>query len=487
MLKKDNYALVFTLLFAVIAAIIFVAVIFTPPLTGVADQNDFGRVMYGLAHKDTAHFNNVEKFNFVTTEYAFTPFPHERLFYKSLSEVYFIYAARLVSKALGFEYFRLGVIALLAGGAYIALMSYIYRAVMPGPPLLRILLGAIMLFVFFDGNWLMWFYSLYGEPYSIIGFAWVTAAFLYVCRRRTVTWFGAAALVLGSLFLTGSKVQGIVFLAVCSALIVYLLFKRPSAAKRAVLIAAIPLVILYSVQIYLSIGARYNGATVYHAVMFGLLVDAPDKEQALDDLGLTHELLPDVGKHAYLAEDEYVFAPPYSEKLTLEFYDKVSNVTLVKYYLTHPSALAAGLNFLSSKSLVTATSHGIHTEELPKTTVHHRFTLWSDLRRSLPKNFWFLLAVLLAALAASAVCLKRGGKLGFAVMLWALLAMGVLQFPLPYIFNGHADTTKQLMLFNYIFDAAAAVILYALCYGAYHIFSSSSKTRAVVIASPKAR
>jgi hypothetical protein len=43
-------------------------------------------------------------------------------------------------------------------------------------------------------------------------------------------------------------------------------------------------------------------------------------------------------------------------------------------------------------------------------------------------------------------------------LLWVIAGIGLLQFPMPYIGNGEADTAKQLFLFNFIFDILVIVV-----------------------------
>ena len=43
------------------------------------------------------------------------------------------------------------------------------------------------------------------------------------------------------------------------------------------------------------------------------------------------------------------------------------------------------------------------------------------------------------------------------------MLIGAVQFPMPFVGNGMADTSKQLFLFNFIFDGLLLLIIsYAL-------------------------
>jgi hypothetical protein len=39
------------------------------------------------------------------------------------------------------------------------------------------------------------------------------------------------------------------------------------------------------------------------------------------------------------------------------------------------------------------------------------------------------------------------------------MLIGAIQFPMPFVGNGQADTSKQLFLFNFTFDGLLVIIL----------------------------
>ena len=45
-------------------------------------------------------------------------------------------------------------------------------------------------------------------------------------------------------------------------------------------------------------------------------------------------------------------------------------------------------------------------------------------------------------------------------LLWGVMFIGLLQFPMPFVGNGMADTAKQLFLFNFVFDIMLVVSIY---------------------------
>lgn len=57
-------------------------------------------------------------------------------------------------------------------------------------------------------------------------------------------------------------------------------------------------------------------------------------------------------------------------------------------------------------------------------------------------------------------------------LIWLIAAIGIFQFPMPYLGNGEADTSKQLFLFNYTFDL---LVLVSINYLIYHLLKITNK------------
>jgi hypothetical protein len=86
----------------------------------------------------------------------------------------------------------------------------------------------------------------------------------------------------------------------------------------------------------------------------------------------------------------------------------------------------------------------------------NRFNLWTKVRgRLLPKTLWFMIPFYGIFFLISFLE-YRGTPVGHErrviELLWSIALMGLLQFPMPVIGNGEADTYKQLFLFNVTYD-----------------------------------
>jgi hypothetical protein len=221
--------------------------------------------------------------------------------------------------------------------------------------------------------------------------------------------------------------------------------------------------IIYPLQINLINGA-ISKDTQYNSVFYGVLKDSKTPKQDLIDLGLNPEMAVEAGKHAYLDINEYVKYVPRTEITEREFYSKIGNGKLVKFYITHPLRLIQGMEYTAGKAFYTSTSLGKYDRSYSEEPIRdfNRFTLWSAFREDrLPKRLVFIAFIYLAVIIVS-VFVYKGNKEHEDIkakiqLLWAIMLTGMLQFPMPYMGNGQADTAKQLYLFNFIFDIILVV------------------------------
>ena len=80
----------------------------------------------------------------------------------------------------------------------------------------------------------------------------------------------------------------------------------------------------------------------------------------------------------------------------------------------------------------------------------------------LPKNLLLIISVYLIIFLFSLYKYLKN-KYNFEIktkilLLWTIMLIGAIQFPMPFVGNGQADTSKQLFLFNFIFDGLLIII-----------------------------
>ena len=190
-------------------------------------------------------------------------------------------------------------------------------------------------------------------------------------------------------------------------------------------------------------------------------------------MGLNPDMACEAGKHAYLNTDEYVKYVPRTQITEDEFYSKAGNGTLAKFYLTHPMRLIKGMEYTADKAFITSTSLGKHYRSYSEepVTEFNRFTLWSSFReKNFPQKLWFIVTTFIIAIGITVYeyVKKRNDKQlkNKIFLVWALILSGGIQFPMPFVGNGRADTAKQLYLFNFIFDL---MIVGIICYTVFKV------------------
>jgi hypothetical protein len=453
----------------IVASIIMIFVLFKNPMPGVADQGDFQRVMdvTGLDEKE----RNTEEFNshwyrYVTPEYKVVSLDIKRLvgIIPTTSMIYPITVARILSRILGKEYFSTRLLAVVYALFYLLSLYMCIKYVNLRRRITVIFFGVLSLIILLDGNYLIWFNSLYGEPMMITGLLFFVGSVLYVLEDIDLLgWEKVLLLCIAALLFLGAKMQCFVAFPFIVLMIVRIISYQNKITfdvnlRRVFTISAF-ILIFYVGGIYMQINGTCGVDTEYNSVFYGILKDSATPEKDLAVLGLSPDMSVEAGKHAYLPKDQYVKYVPWSEVTKTEFNEKVSNLKLLRFYLSQPKRFIEVMKFTAAQSFDTRGYLGKYERAAVSeyTYTFERFTFWSDIRNSvLPKKLTFLIIFYVSVFIVSLYkyintksdkvsCMK-------IELFWMVIIIGVIQFPMPYLGNGAADTAKQLFLFNYTFD-----------------------------------
>lgn len=468
----------YVLIFFIVAVIVIISfVIFKYPQMGVADQGDFNRIMSetGLTvlDSDNENIDFVRYYDYLVTDYKINTDSYFMTLLLGRSSMnYIIIFIGLVCSVFGKEVFRTQYLAIFYATIYIFSFTSILKLINIKGKINYMLISLLVIFVFFDGNYLIWFNSLYGEPMMIISLTlYIASVFYYIngkyinkgnnIQRRIMYIY------ISSIILLISKFQLITSLPILVFLLIKITYqnRRLINKKYSVIYCILFSLIIASSIKSCMINSDVSMDTQYNSVFYGILNGSEHPRQDLIDLGLNPDMAVEAGKNMYLDKDKYQKYEPYAEITQKEFYDKISNYKLAKFYLTHPSRLFDGMQYTAEKAFKTSTSLGkcyISDSITPVTEQYNRFTLWSEIREKwFPKNLLFIVIVYFFVFAVSLLYFIRNRKNGEITdkitVLWIVMLIGIIQFPMPFIGNGQADTSKQLFLFNYIFDILIVV------------------------------
>ncbi|MBY6914840.1 hypothetical protein FDB42_01790 [Clostridium botulinum] len=482
--SKSNLNRFLFLTFIIASLSIISFILFKYPHMGVADQGDFDRVMnasgISLLDSDKNNPNFVRFYNYIVTDYTISDFPETILGITTESSVsILILIVSIFCKLFNNSIFRTEYLAIAYSIIYILSITMILKYLNIKNSLKLTFIGILSLFVLFDGNYIIWFNSFYGEPMMLSSLLLLIASILYYINYRYVKnktnkiMSKIVYILLASLLFLTSKMQVITTIPFLLILLIKIILdnkKFLSKKKFVSLIVILVLVILHPLSIN-SFNGSISNDTQYNSVFYGILNGSKTPKQDLIDLGLNPDMASEAGKHSYLDHDKYVKYIPKSEITNEEFYSKMSNSKLAKFYLTHPVRLIQGMQYTASKAFYTSTVLGKTSIDYSTepTIKFNRFTFWSDFRENyLPKNLLFIISTFLLIFIYTFYLYirnKNNEELKNKVFLiWTIMFIAAIQFPMPFVGNGRADTAKQLFLFNFIFDILLILI-------AYYIFS----------------
>jgi hypothetical protein len=140
-----------------------------------------------------------------------------------------------------------------------------------------------------------------------------------------------------------------------------------------------------------------------------------------------------------------------------------------------------GMEYTATMALDTSNNLGKYSYSYSKEPIEtfNRFTYWSDLKTYLPKNLLFIIASFIIVFLVSILEYIKNNKSkemkAKIQFLWCLMFIAILQFPMPFVGNGRCDTSKQLYLFNFIFDILIVVSAYWIVSKIFGLIVSEKK------------
>ncbi|MBY6929609.1 hypothetical protein [Clostridium botulinum] len=470
--SKSNLNRFLFLTFIIASLSIISFILFKYPHMGVADQGDFDRVMnasgISLLDSDKNNPNFVRFYDYIVTDYTISNF------FKTItgsivgsSIGFLILILSIPCKLFNNSIFRTEYLAISYSIIYILSITMILKYLNIKNSLKLTFIGILSLFILFDGNYIIWFNSFYGEPMMLCSLLLLIFSILYYINYKYVKKNNhkiiskIVYILLATFLFLGSKMQVVTAVPFLMILLLKIILDNKHCISKKNFVSLI--IALCIVMAYPLIFNTFNGSisndTQYNSVFYGVLNGSKTPKQDLIDLGLNPDMASEAGKHSYLSDEEYVKYIPRTEITNEEFYSKMSNSKLAKFYLTHPVRLIQGMQYTASNAFYTSTVLGKTSIDYSTepTIKFSRFTSWSDFRENyLPKNLLFIISTfLLIFIYTFYLCIrnKNNEELKNKVFLiWTIMFIAAIQFPMPFVGNGKADTAKQLFLFNFIFD-----------------------------------
>ena len=452
----------------------------TPSHIGGVNNGDFGRMMeqidlYWLDEQLTDTSSQLA--TKVIEGYSYRePFHPDRL--TSVDPTYsLLYPSMLVRlySLLTGQPFSTQLLALVMLLVTMLCVLSILRDLYPLLGRLTVLPAVLLTLMLLGENYIAWYNSLLGEGSLATGLLMTLACGLHLAvmprgGKGCIRWL--VLLAVSVRFLCGSKAQMALALPAGLILLVVLaVYHHPKGVLRCMAMALLVVLLggwtsWHTLRIYQKNDGVSEKQTVWQSVFFGALMIAEDPDAAMAELGIPPEMKADIGKHAYYADADYVYAPM-SKEAEEKLYSKVDTFTMVGYYLRHPKDLLIMLDQAAKESVELHTGFMTYTDETyAETAGPYRMTLWANLRTlTAGRAFWHYVLGYGGIVVGGVWLLCKRGVSGrtklLTVLLLALMCIGVFQYPLTVVGNGFADNNKQLYAFMLCHDLLIVSLLTA--------------------------
>lgn len=451
------------------------AVLFWGENVGLSDNGDFGRVMKVnriTSEEETAHsflFQQTyrmeiqgqgigEQLTFLlstTMEDELYSSPHF-VFVKASKLMNYCYN-RLTGQEI--SQYHLGFLALIYL-VMLAVASWLILRHLPGRTLPRqIWCMMLILFLFCDAGYLLYFQSFYGEGLQFVCLMLAVGCWfrLYENAKRPGTWLVLLAAIY---FFSGSKLANLplgAFFTFGSLL----LLRKQGRRIRIFAVSCCFLLLVMLTGLVGDIPTWMERDTTYQAVFFGILKNSSTPKEDLQELGMDPRYEALANTHAYL---ETYPIEIQGEPFESDFYQRINKWDVVRFYLLHPNRLAEKMDIALRSSSSIRPPH-LGNSSVMRLEHTNRHSTWSWIRARFEWLYQGVLVacVLLVVTLGSFLSLIRRKHPGW-FCLFALCTGIWVSWVLPIAANGEADLSKHMFLYIHLTDLLLAVGIMAAVY-----------------------
>jgi len=432
-----------------------------PPVIGLADQGDYGRVFqrFGIdtdiadySHRYFGHFIRTWKVDQKKAIRNGFLSPDVPLVGVSLA------LNTLLSKT---GLYDIRCLALVRMAIFLAAAALILQLAWRHGLLVRAVAVFAFLLVFADVGYVAYFNSGYSEPSSFL-FGLLTIAFyLRLVASEGNPWANLSGLASCAALLVWSKPQNILlgFVAGVAVLRLARAYRTPRW-RVGTRLAAIGLMGCSILCRIVPPPDWYRDFVRYIAVFTNVLPFSPDPQEDLQELGLDPSLAKFAGTLPWDKE------PRESQKqLRQLFYSRIGDGALARFYLHHPGRIWTLLKASAPEGLWLRTGLGNFEEStgLARFSYAQSFALRSNFaRRHGPNHLGWFAAWLGAVLCLAAAFWLRARaparRLACEGIAWLVVA-ALSQYATVAILQGPHGTQKQMFLFAFLFDCCLMATL----------------------------
>jgi hypothetical protein len=436
--------------------------LFAPPLIGLADNGDFGRIMLpnGLRHEGRRDSNDY--FGYFNYRFDRLQYYNEVKGDKSTHSI-IIRAAMglddLFSRDDKFDIRFLALIglAVLAWGIY-WLVEVTGR--MLDSKVFRYVMALVAVVIFGDIGYTVYFNSFFGEGVAYPFFFLSISSLLKFSADKDARMRYVVVFLISSLIFIGSKNQYSLNGILCFFILVSMLpLKLPNWKKGLTVILGGGLLVL-SLLMYREIDQNIFLINKYHTVTRGVMLFEPDAQKITKKLGLDEQFSLLAGTIYF---DKTPAIDPQDEILLDNFYSKYDVFSIALYYLKNPGAFSKIMKFGLKNSLtIRPEVLGNYTRDSGRRWGERTnfFSVWSYIKENQVPNsagfIYFFLIICLIMVINRLIKYRNVGAPQLAyyseIVMFYLFLTGFSQVLISFIGAGDTDLKKHLFLTTVTWD-----------------------------------
>ncbi|TJY38597.1 hypothetical protein E5161_20110 [Cohnella pontilimi] len=458
----------------ILAAGLAVYLLMIPPIKGVADNGDFGRLMRitGFQYLDPNESYSDRYFGYAHQYYTYGGYWGAGYV---TTQVLLLAVTGWIARIFNSHVFDirwLGVMYTLLWSSAL----YLFIRHVPNVSNRKITTGFVAvtaavsaLFVFGDMAYLAYFQSFFGEPYALIGMLLAIGSAVALTSKDEPSGKLLALFILSALAVTTSKIQygplGFAF-----ALLAWrMMALRADRRWHRQVLSGIGALLLCSVLMIVAAPSGLKHINLYQSIFYGVLKDSHDLSKDMKELGIPE-------KYAGLAGTNYfqknTVIPQNDTMLREEVLSRLGHRDIALYYLKHPARFVEKLEKAAANGMFIRPYYlGNYDQSAgkPRGAINLTFSGWSEWKvHRMPHTLGWYLGFYFIYFIVLAVCWRRTRSIRTRIALEAYAAVGIagaFAAVVPIIGDGEADLGKHLFMFNVCFDMMVVSALTGLAYG----------------------
>jgi hypothetical protein len=465
---------------ALTVIVLAVYLLMIPPVLGLADSGDFGRVM-GI----TGFKHLIQNESYADRYFAYA---HQRFAYANLWGAGYVSTQILVLAATGwiarivnsnvFDIRWLGTVYLI----FFVTATALFVRNSPAVPnrknataALSAVLAVLLIVVFGDIGYLTYFQSFFGEPYALVAILLAISSTVALVSRENPSSKLLVLCIVSAAAVATSKIQNAPIGFAFAILVWRMLPLRGDRRWHRQVWVGMSVLLLTSTLMIVAAPDRLKHTNLYQSIFYGVLKDSPNVAADMKELGIPHKYAANAGTNYFQRNTAISQQDP---TLHREVLDKLSHQDIVLYYVRHPSRFIDKLNKVAANGMfIRANYLGNYDQSAgkPRGARSHSFSRWSDWKAQyMPHSpAWFLgFYTLYFASLVSCWLRIRSNRVRLGLEAFAGVGLsGIFAAVVPIIGDGEADLGKHLFMFNVCFDMMMVSAATALVYGAIRMLS----------------